>query len=302
MPPALPHVDGVEHQEVVVRGLRLHLAVAGPPAGPPVVMQHGWPQHWYEWRHLFAPLAAAGYRVMAPDFRGFGWSEYPPDEDFRKDTLADDLSALCRELGYERISFIGHDWGCWVGWLLCLREPQLIERAVMLSVRAPFPPDEIDPAALGRLLRLAYQVPLAAPMPLRAKRAALGAVGSALDRGSSFRIDREAYVPVLVQPSVMRATTLLYRQFLTRELPQLIAGRHRGERIAVPIRFLVGDRDPLYYEELVEEQAPHIDDYEGESLSGVGHFIPEEVPDLLRERVLGFLGAATTQDAAFTPR
>src|SRR4051794_10558857 len=115
MPPSMPHVDGVEHQEVVVRGLRLHVAVAGPPGGPPVVgvgpggvvargrglraaaagppggppvvMQHGWPQHWYEWRHLFTPLAQAGYRVIAPDFRGFGWSEFPPDEDFRKDTL-----------------------------------------------------------------------------------------------------------------------------------------------------------------------------------------------------------------------
>ena len=87
-----------------------------------------------------------------------------------------------------------------------------------------------------------------------------------------------------------RASTLLYRNFLTRELPPLLGGRFRGERISVPIRFLVGDRDPLYYEDLVEEQAAHIDDYEGESLSGVGHFIPEEVPDLLRDRVLSFFG------------
>jgi pimeloyl-ACP methyl ester carboxylesterase len=204
----MPHVDGVEHREVVVRGLRLHIAVAGPPTGPPVVLQHGWPQHWYEWRHLFAPLAQAGYRVIAPDFRGFGWSEFPPDEDFRKDTLADDLIALCRELGFEP-----------------------------------------------------YTIPL-------------------------------------LQPSVTRSSTLLYRNFLTRELPQLLAGRFRGERISVPIRFLVGDRDPLYYDDLVEEQAAHIDDYEGESLSGVGHFIPEEVPDIVRDRVLGFFAAAPAVTAS----
>ena len=302
MPPSMPHVDGVEHQEVMVRGLRLHIAVAGPPSGKAVVLQHGWPQHWYEWRHLFAPLAQAGYRVIAPDFRGFGWSEFPPDEDFRKDTLADDLIALCRELGYDRISFIGHDWGCWVGWLLCLREPQLIERAVMLSVRAPFPPDQIDPAAVGRLFRLVYQVPLAAPMPIAAKHVAFKVIGSALNRGSAAKLDFEPYVTPLLQPSVTRASTLLYRNFLTRELPPLLGGRFRGGRISVPIRFLVGDRDPLYYEDLVEEQAAHIDDYEGESLSGVGHFIPEEVPDLLRDRVLSFFGAPATQATVFTSR
>ena len=302
MPPPIPHVDGVDHSEVIVRGLRLHVAAAGPATGPPVVLQHGWPQHWYEWRHLMGPLAQAGYRAIAPDFRGFGWSEYPPDEDFRKDTLVDDLIALCRELGYDRISYVGHDWGCWVGWLLCLREPQLVERAVMLSIRAPFPPDTIDLAALGRLARLAYQIPLSTPMPIAAKQATLRLIGAALNRNSDFEIEREPYAAVLSQPSVTRATTLLYRSFLTRELPGLIGGRYRGQRIGVPIRFLVGDKDPLYYPEMVEEQASHIEDYAGESLSGVGHFIPEQVPDLLSDRVLGFLGAAATQGTVFTPR
>jgi pimeloyl-ACP methyl ester carboxylesterase len=145
-------------------------------------------------------------------------------------------------------------------------------------------------------------VPLAAPMPIAAKHVVFKLIGSALNRGSAAQLDFEPYATPLLQPSITRASTLLYRSFLTRELPQLLAGRYRGERIGVPIRFLVGDRDPLYYEELVEEQAAHIDDYAGESLSGVGHFIPEEVPDLLRERVLGFFGAAATQGAVFTPR
>ena len=302
MPPPIPHVDGVEHSEVIVRGLRLHVATAGPESGPPVILQHGWPQHWYEWRHLMQALGGAGYRAIAPDFRGFGWSEFPPDEDFRKDTLVDDLIALCAELGHERVSYVGHDWGCWVGWLLCLRQPQLIERAVMLSVRAPFPPDTIDLAAVGRLARLAYQIPISAPMPVPAKQATFGLIGWALSRGSDFRLEREPYVIALRQPSVTRASTLLYRTFLTRELPGLIGGGYRGQRIGVPVRFLVGDRDPLYYSEMIEEQAPHFDDYEGESLSGVGHFIPEQVPDLLRDRVLSFLGTPAAQGSVFAPR
>src|SRR5688572_2310538 len=177
MPPSMPHVDGVEHREVLVRGLRLHVALAGPAGGHPVVLQHGWPEHWYEWRFLIGPLAQAGYRVVAPDFRGFGWSEYPPDEDFRKETLVDDLIALCANLGYGRISLVGHDWGCWVGWLLCLRRPELVDRAVLLSAPPPFAPERIDPEAVGRVGRLAYQLPIAAPLPTVAKLAYFRRIG-----------------------------------------------------------------------------------------------------------------------------
>src|ERR671916_187124 len=75
MSPLLPNVDGVEHRYIEARGLRFHVAEAG--AGEPVVLLHGWPQHWYEWREVIGPLAAH-YRVICPDLRGFGWSEAPP--------------------------------------------------------------------------------------------------------------------------------------------------------------------------------------------------------------------------------
>jgi pimeloyl-ACP methyl ester carboxylesterase len=302
MAPELPHVAGVEHHEVIVRGLRLHVAVAGPADGHPVVLQHGWPQHWYEWRHLIGPLAGAGYRVVVPDFRGFGWSEYPPDEDFRKETLVDDLIALCAELGHPRISLVAHDWGCWVGWLLCLRRPDLVDRAVLLSARSPVPPDRIDPAALPRLAKLAYQVPIAAPMPTAAKGAWFRLMGSLLGRRGDGPPEFEPFAATLRQPSQLRSSTLLYRQFLTRELGPLIGGRYRGQRVTVPVRFLVGEHDLLFYEEMVEEQAAHVDDYAGEVLRGVGHFIPEEAPDPLRDRVLGLFGLPEPQETPATPR
>jgi pimeloyl-ACP methyl ester carboxylesterase len=301
MPPSMPLVAGVEHGEVDVRGLRVHVALAGPSAGHPVVLQHGWPQHWYEWRHLIGPLAEAGYRVVAPDFRGFGWSEYPPDEDFRKETLVDDLIALCAALGYRRVSLVGHDWGGWVGWLLCLRRPDLVDRAVLLSAPPPFPPDQIDPAALGRVGRLAYQLPLAAPLPYAAKVAYFRRMGDLL--GGRPPDEVEVYATTLAQRSQVRASTLLYRQFLTREVGPLIARRYAGQRLTVPVRYLVGDNDLLFYERLVDEPVPHADaDYRGEVLRGVGHFIPDEAPDLLRKRVLGFLPARQSQGTVSTPR
>jgi pimeloyl-ACP methyl ester carboxylesterase len=301
MPPPMPHVAGVEHTEVVVRGLRLHVATAGPAHGPPVVLQHGWPQHWYQWRHLIGPLAEAGHRVVAPDFRGFGWSEYPPDEDFRKETLVDDLIALCEALGYARISLVGHDWGCWVGWLLCLRRPDLVDRAVLLSAPPPFPPDRIEPAALGRVGRLAYQLPIAAPLPSAVKRAYFQRLDTLLGGQPPDQVD--VYAATLAQPSQVRASTLLYRQFLTREVGPLIARRYGGQRLTVPVRYLVGEGDLLFYEGLVDEPAAYADaDYRGEVLRGIGHFIPDEAPDLLRERVLGFLATPNSQGTVVTPR
>lgn len=296
----MPHVAGVEHREVVVRGLRVHVALAGSPAGHPVVLQHGWPQHWYAWRHLIGPLAEAGYRVVVPDFRGFGWSEYPPDEDFRKETLVDDLIALCAELGHGRISLVGHDWGGWAGWLLCLRQPELVDRAVLLSAPPPFPPERIELSALARLGRLAYQLPIAAPLPNAVKLRLFRRMGDTL--GASDVPDIEPYIATLIQPAQVRASTLLYRQFLLREVGPLIARRYGGKRLTMPVRYMVGSKDLLFYEGLVDEPASHADDYRGEVVRDIGHFIPEEAPELLRERVLGFLGAPISQGTVATPR
>jgi pimeloyl-ACP methyl ester carboxylesterase len=302
MPPSMPHVAGVEHREVVVRGLRLHVAMAGRVGGRPVVLQHGWPQHWYEWRHLIGPLAEAGYRVIVPDFRGFGWSEHPPDEDFLKETLVDDLVALCAELGYSRVSLVGHDWGAWVGWLLCLRQPELVERAVLLSSPPPFPPERIELGALARLGRLVYQLPIAAPLPTALKLLWFRGMGEALGSGSGPALDFEPFALTLRQPAQVRASTLLYRQFLLREVGPLVARRYGGQRLTVPVLYLVGSEDLLFYEGLVDEAAPHAADYRGEVLRDVGHFIPDEAPDVLRERVLGFLGAPASQESAVSPR
>src|SRR5919106_1697015 len=80
----MPEVPGVEHRFVEANGLRMHVAEAGD--GDPVVMLHGWPQHWYEWRHLIPPLAAQ-YRVICPDLRGLGWTDAPP-RGYEKENLA----------------------------------------------------------------------------------------------------------------------------------------------------------------------------------------------------------------------
>src|SRR5262249_28697504 len=102
-----PHVPGVMHGFVNVRGVRLHVAEAG--AGDPVMLLHSFPQHWYAWRHVI-PLLAGQYRLICPDWRGFGWSQAPPGGYDTADRAADIL-ALADALGLRRVRLIAHDWG-----------------------------------------------------------------------------------------------------------------------------------------------------------------------------------------------
>src|SRR3954465_1860041 len=122
MQPPLPQLPGVEHRFESVNGVRLHYAEAG--AGDPVVLLHGWPQHWWMWREFIGPLAER-FRVIAPDLRGHGWSDKPPDG-YRKGELPDDVPALLDPLGIDRVRWVGHDWGAYIGMLAALREPERV--------------------------------------------------------------------------------------------------------------------------------------------------------------------------------
>src|SRR3712207_2077102 len=122
MPPPLPELPGVEHRFLALpTGVRVHLAQAGPADAPPVLCLHGWPQHWWIGRRV-SGLLAGEYRILCPDRRGFGWSGWPADGDFRKDRLAEDAIALLDALEIERAHLLGHDWGAFTGLLLAVEE------------------------------------------------------------------------------------------------------------------------------------------------------------------------------------
>jgi pimeloyl-ACP methyl ester carboxylesterase len=287
----MPHVDGVEHQDLVVGGIRRHLATTGPADGPVVLLGHGWPQHWYQWRHLMPALAEAGHRVIVADMRGFGWSEHPPDEDFSHGALVDDVIGLCDVLRLERIAYVGHDWGAWVGFLLALRRPDLLERAVIMSSPDPWPPaPEASAEAVLRLLRFTYQIPLAAPSPPGPLKPKLFQLIAQAGNGKGFSPEEiEVYLAPLRQPSQVRATTLLYRNTLLHELMPIARGLYEGRRLTIPVRYLVGERDAIIDEPAVRALPHRGDAIDTEIVPGVGHFLPEEAAELVADRVLSFL-------------
>ncbi|CAL4977048.1 unnamed protein product [Urochloa decumbens] len=130
-------VDGVRHRTVEANGVRLHVAEAGPEGGgaPTVLLLHGFPDLWYCWRHQMSALAARGFRAVAPDLRGYGDSDAPPDASaYTTFHVVGDLVALIADLGQPQVFVVGHDWGAIVAWQLCLLRPDLVRALVNLSV------------------------------------------------------------------------------------------------------------------------------------------------------------------------
>jgi pimeloyl-ACP methyl ester carboxylesterase len=127
----------VEHRMVDVNGIRLHIAEEGE--GPLVVLLHGFPESWHSWRHQFGPLAAAGFRVVAPDQRGYGASDHPEDVSaYSILHLVGDVVGLVHALGEETAFVVGHDWGAPVAWHTALLRPDVVRGVAGLSVPPPF--------------------------------------------------------------------------------------------------------------------------------------------------------------------
>jgi pimeloyl-ACP methyl ester carboxylesterase len=258
----------------------MHVAEAG--RGDPIVMLHGWPQHWYLWRGVI-PLLAPHGRVLCPDLRGFGWTD-APDSGYDRETMARDVLALLDELGLERVRLVGHDWGGWIGFLLCLHEPQRISRFLALNIVPPWPAR--DPRNLLEAWRGAYQIPLAWPWMGRLAvehGAARLVLRTASDAFSAEELD--AFTERL-KGDRARASELLYRTFLVREAIPVAAGRYSGQALEVPTLLLVGQRDVGIPTRAVRQHAARSDALELELVPDAGHFIVDEKPELVADRAL----------------
>ena len=281
-------VPGVEvtHRDVDLptRGLRVHVAEAGAADAPPLILLHGWPQHWWEWRKVMGPLAE-DFRVLCPDLRGLGWTSAPASG-YEKEELATDLLALLDALDLPQVALAGHDWGGWVGFLAVLRAPARFSGFLAVSIPHPFPKPS----------RALLAAPLAGPhMPVIATPG-LGAhlVGSGALVRRIFELpvgDREIWQPGEVDayverftsdPDRVHASVQYYRRFLVAESPGIARGRYRARDLEVPTHMLMGERDSLNHQSLFGSRSPLMTD---EVVPGVGHFLPEAAPDVLVARV-----------------
>ncbi len=132
--------DAVTHHFADLDDLRMHYVEARPERddAPTVVLLHGFPEFWYSWRHQLLALRDAGYRVIAPDLRGYGKTDKPANLDaYQIEHLAADVAALIRHLGKERVSVVGHDWGGMVAWWHAMLHPTQVETLSVLNCPHP---------------------------------------------------------------------------------------------------------------------------------------------------------------------
>jgi pimeloyl-ACP methyl ester carboxylesterase len=133
MSPISAQIAGIKHRFIQVNGIKMHIAQQGE--GPLVVLAHGWPELWYSWRHVLPALAAAGYHAVAPDMRGYGQTDAPPNiQDYTQLQLVGDVVGLVYALGYEQAVIAGHDLGAMVAHNAAILRPDLFRAVILLSV------------------------------------------------------------------------------------------------------------------------------------------------------------------------
>jgi pimeloyl-ACP methyl ester carboxylesterase len=270
----MPAVPGATHHQVSAGGIDLHVAEFG--AGDPVVLLHGFPQHWYAWREVAARLAPE-HRVLAVDQRGFGWSDKPRTGYTTADRVAD-LLALLDALELDRVRLVGHEWGAWAGFFACLEAPERFSHFLALNIVHPWPSHRhLAPSSW----RFWYTTVLEAPgLGRLAQRHWPAFTRHLLRRGPSGLPEDavEEYVAASREPGAARAGEALHRLFTVRDIPAIMTNRHHGRRLTVPTVLLGGDRDPVFPPAVLGGAEKHADHLRVHVLPGAGHWLPEERP------------------------
>jgi len=263
--------------------LRVHYAEAG--SGPPLLLLHGWPQHFWCWRRV-VPRLAPHFRLICPDLRGFGWSD-APGRGYDNETFAADAVALLDALGLERAGLVGHDWGGFTGFLIALHHPRRVERLLALCTPVPWlRPSPRLAAATWRtwyawlLAGLGREAVVRRPGLVRLMLR-YGAPDEAIDEREA-----EVYAERLREPARAEATQLLYRSYVSYALAMGARRRYEGLRLTMPSRLLIAGDDQAVPELLARGFEPYAEDMTLEVVEGCGHFMPEERPELVARRAL----------------
>jgi pimeloyl-ACP methyl ester carboxylesterase len=279
-------------------GLVFDAEVTGPREGPLVVLLHGYPQNRHTWRAQLPALAAAGFRCVAPDQRGYSPGARPdPAELWRyaiDELVADALDVVDATRGGERFHLVGHDWGGALAWLAAARHPERVLSLAVLS--RPHPSAfrrAIQEDASGQRHRSrhhrAFLDPATGPKLLeddgRRLREVLAAQGVPADAVA-------LYLSTLLDPQAIEAALAWYRA-AANNVGQTANPPPALERIPVPTLYVWGDADATVSPEAARWTAEFVAaPYRFEVLPGVGHFATDQAPERVSELLLAHLAAA----------
>jgi pimeloyl-ACP methyl ester carboxylesterase len=279
-------VDGPwVHRDVSANGMRFHVAELGE--GPLVVLLHGFPQFWWSMRHLLEGLAAAGYRAVAPDLRGYGASDKPP-RGYDAFTLASDVAGIIRALGSRDAVVVGHDWGGFAAWCTATMRPPLVRGMVALSSPHPLRyRSALFAEPRGQLQASSYLLSFQRPwVPERQLVKNDGAeVGQLLHSWSAAGWpDAESerrYREHIQIPHVAHSALEYFRWTARSQLRpdgQRFARRLR-QPVAVPVLHLHGALDTAVFPRTAAGSGRYVaGPYSWRVIEDAGHFLPEEAP------------------------
>lgn len=270
---------------VETKNLKLHVTELGE--GPPVVLLHGFPEFWYGWHTIMPKLAAAGYRVIAPDLRGYNKSDKPPAvSDYALDTLASDVPALLDALELPSVALVGHDWGAAVAWTAAMNHPERVERLIVMNMPHPV---RFAGAwkTLRQRIRSFYFYFFARRTFASAMFRAFGALGQRLmlwwfSGRSLSDAELERYAEAGLQPGAMRASMSYYTALLASDPEDTV---RNATPLDIPTSVIWGAKDPAFDRQLASpgEWAPGAKVH---FLEDVGHFVHLEAPDRVAELML----------------
>jgi pimeloyl-ACP methyl ester carboxylesterase len=234
-------MDNIKLEESFIKtnGIQLHVVMAGPQSGPPVVLLHGFPENWRCWIRQLPALVGAGCRVIIPDQRGYNLSDKPKGiSSYSIEELTKDILGLIDGLEYEKVNLIGHDFGALVAWMLAVKHPERLHRLGILNVP--------HPAVMWRFLRrdfeqmrrswyaLFFQLPWLPETVLRLGNWSLASSGlRRSSRDNAFtNEDIQKYKESWSQPGAMTAMLNWYRA-AARYRPEITDGMQVAVRTLI---------------------------------------------------------------------
>ena len=274
-----------------VNGVRLHCATAGPDDGPLVVLLHGFPEFWFGWRDYFRPLAERGFRVVAPDQRGYNLSSKPEGADaYRLSVAAADIFALASAFGRERFHVVGHDWGAAVAWTMAGLDPKRLTSATM--IQAPHPavwlramredPDQRHRSRYVQIIRL----PWLSEMSLKLGNfSGLARAFRSSARPEAFPPETlDAYREAWRRPGALTGMLNWYRALFVDE-----PATPPPHSLKPPTLVLWGDRDAFAIPSLADESAALCANARVRHLPQATHWVIHDAPDVVRDALLDHL-------------
>jgi pimeloyl-ACP methyl ester carboxylesterase len=269
-----------------VNGINLALIDEGPRDGTPVVLLHGFPDRGSMWHHQIAALSQAGYRVLAPDQRGFGDSDAPEGVEHYDNMLAmADTIAVLDELGITKAHVVGHDWGASVAWRMALFAPERLLSLTVVSVGHPL---AFMSAGLEQKQKSWYMLAFqhagpAEEMVQHDNFAFLQYFGTGGEE-KQWQAD-------LSRPGRLTAALNWYRANVP---PQLLLSTARLELPPVMVKTMGvwSDGDDALSEAQMKNSANYVPDFRFERIDGISHWIPTAAPDKLNALLLDFLASS----------